>query len=290
MGNIFSRKKDKNVIVILSAGTVQKLSPFDHKSSKFLVWPDDQYWRDKPSKDIFPASVLRKLDFNPTLSYCKQIKCLGVRGSFENVPQGIYEACVRMGGNCGRLCLQILVWTDNKGPLHESQQACFDDYHARSISTNPVRKIEYNHRISKTMKGCIPNAKFVEVCLGRFVLTEKITPIVKFNLMDESSRLKTGIFFESFGLRRIDKSSITVLTLFLCLNRVSSCPGDDTSVSPFLCLPRLSTSRPGDDTSVSIASQSIYNAAPRARMLIDAFGRTDRSHKPPAFKVRILET
>ena len=87
--------------------------------------------------------------------------------------------------------------------------------------------------------------------------------------MDESSRLKTGIFFESFGLRRGDKWAVAVMTLLLCLNRLSSCPGDDTSVG--------------------IASQSLYNAAPRARMLIDIFGRC-AGDKNPKFVVRKLET
>ena len=119
------------------------------------------------------------------------------------------------------------------------------------------------------MSRRVPSGEFVEVCLGRLVLTESITQRVGLRLFDTTG-YKSGVYFESFGLRRIKfKSSITVLTLLLCLNRLSSCPSDDTSVS--------------------IASQSLYNAAPRARMLIDAFGRVwDKII--PKLDVRRLET
>ena len=266
MGKIFSRKKDRKkgrkkgryIGVIVSARIVQKLSPFDYKSSKFSgAWHNDcRCWRDKPSRDILPASVLSKLDVNPTLRYCKALKwdrsgAFEVRASVANVPRGIYEACVRMGRT--------------SYDMFHGETSVISEVYTKEDRSDRVSKVEIKYNVSKEFSQPVPKMVFVEVCLGRLVLTESITQRVRLYLFDYQH--KPGVYLESFGLRRINlKSSIAVLTLFLCLNRLSSCPGDDNSVS--------------------IASRSLYNAAPRARMLIDAFC----PDKHPEFQVRVLET
>ena len=237
-----------------TANVQKEKHPFDHKSSKFSgAWHgDDRYWIDKSSKDILPASVLSKLDVNPTLRYCRSVWWFELYATVENVPTGIYEACVRMG------CDYQMV----RGDLRVHSEV-----YKKEDKSDRVSKVEIKYKVSKEMSQRVPKGEFVEVCLGRLVLTESITQRVRLRLFDTTG-YKTDVYFESFGLRSIKfKSSIEVLTLFLCLNRLSSCPGDDNSAS--------------------IASQSLYNAAPRARMLIDIFGRrAGHDDKNPKFVVR----
>lgn len=256
MGKTFSRKKDTKKDGSSSERTVQKLSPFEYKSSKFSgAWHGDRrYWCDKQSKSILPASVLSsKLDVNPTLRYCRSVWWFEVHASVENLPRGIYEACVRMGRH--------------RYSMIRPEVSVHSEVYTKEDKSDRLRKVEIKYKVSTAMCRRVPEGAFVEVCLGRLVLTESITQRVRLRLFDKSGH-KSGIYFESFGLRRIDKSSIAVLTLFLCLNRLSSCPGDDTSVS--------------------IATQSLYNGASRARMLIDAFGRFCDDN-PPEFQVRRLD-
>ena len=257
------RKKKKDVDVKKEDGNfserkVQKFSPFDHKSSKFSgAWHGDgRYWVDKPSKDIVPARVLSKLDINPTLRYCKHVWWFELCASVENVPRGIYEACVRMG------------YTGRHSQAVRGEFRVHSEVYKKEDKSDLVSKHEIKYKVSNEMSRRVPSGEFVEVCLGRLVLTESITQRVGLRLFDTTG-YKTEVYFESFGLRRVDKWSIAVMTLLLCLNRLSSCPGDDTSVS--------------------IASQSLYNAAPRARMLIDIFGRR-AGDKNPKYVVRRLET
>jgi hypothetical protein len=231
--------------------TVQKeKDPLDYKSSNFSgAWHgDDRYWIDKPSKDILSASVLSKLDVNPTLRYCRSVWWFELYVTVENVPRGVYEACVRMGYDSRMV----------RGDLRVHSEV-----YKKEDKSDLVSKHDIKYNVDRAMSERVPRGEFVEVCLGRLVLTESITQRVGLRLFDNSG-CKGAVYFESFGLRRVDKSSIAVLTLLLCLNRLSSCPGVGTSVS--------------------IASQSLYNAAPRARMLIDAFGRA--WDKIPKFVVR----
>ena len=235
------------------ASVQKEKHPFDYKSSKFSgAWHGDtRYWVDKPSKDVLPANVLSKLNVNPTLRYCRTVWWFELYATVENVSRGIYEACLRMG------------YRDSYSEKVRGELRVHSEVYKKEDKSDLVSKHDIKYNVDRAMSERVPRGEFVEVCLGRLVLTESITQRVGLRLFDKSG-CKGAVYFESFGLRRVDKSSIAVLTLLLCLNRLSSCPGVGTSVS--------------------IASQSLYNAAPRARMLIDAFGRA--WDKIPKFVVR----
>ena len=91
--------------------------------------------------------------------------------------------------------------------------------------------------------------KFVEVTFGRVSITNTFSS-VHFLLKDHNSSHKYDVYFESFGLRRTFDESI--FTFLLCLNRHANSPSSST---------------------FSSHARQVYASAPRARMLVSAFGR-----------------
>ena len=206
---------------------------FDYKSSNFSgAWHNDaRYWCDEDSENVVPARLMSKLDINPTVRYCKSVWWFSVHASISNVSRGIYEVCLRMGSVRG-----------NSLPGSTSVKIC---------KSNEGKKEKLIGRsIERTTMNRILCTELVEVRLGRIALTRPSD--VSLNMLNQGGH-KSDVYFESFGLRRVGKSSIEVLTLYLCLNRLSNLRGDVTSAC--------------------FASQKLYNGAPRAAMLIDAFTR-----------------